>query len=209
MPKPFTVDEDQIKHYVLPEVTGDIVGFSAENLRPQTVEDIETLQREAYEEGLAQGLEEGRREGLAEVREQARKLAAMFDFFSRPLQTLDEEVEHQLTQLALEVARCVIKKECETGVDIIRAVIHEALEFLPVSARNVRIRVNPEDYQVLQQGGIAEQRGEWTLLDDAKVSRGGCMVESDTSHVDASLETRVVQIVERLTEHSHRYDDES
>ena len=87
--------------------------------------------------------------------------------------------------------------------------IHEALEFLPVSARNVRIRVNPKDHQLLQQGDIAAEQQDWNLIADGKVSRGGCLVESDTSHIDASLETRVQQIIERLSDHSHQYDDES
>ena len=205
MSKPFSVDEDQIKHYVLPEVTGDIVGLGREAIKPQTVEDIEALQQQAYQEGL----EQGRKDGLVEIQAEARKLAGMFNFFSKPLQTLDEEVEQQLTQLALEVARQVIKKECETGAETIQSVIHEALEFLPVSARNVRIRVNPKDHQLLQQGDISAEQQDWNLIADGKVSRGGCLVESDSSHIDASLETRVQQIIERLSDHSHQYDDES
>ena len=63
MSKPFSVNEDQIKHYVLPEVTGPIVGLEKDHIRPQTVEDIEAIQKEAYEEGKKQGYEDGLKEG--------------------------------------------------------------------------------------------------------------------------------------------------
>ena len=205
MAKPFSADEDQIKHYVLPEVTGDIVGFSGDSVRPQTVEDIEALQKEAYEEGRKQG----REAGLVEIQQQAKKLANMFNFFQQPLTTLDGEVEQQLTELALTVARQVLKKECCTDATTAQNIIHEALDYLPVNSRNVRIRLNPADIALLQQGGLDLAAQKWTHVADNSVSQGGCFIESDTSHIDASLETRVQQIVDQLTEHRPHYDDET
>jgi flagellar assembly protein FliH len=205
MSKPFSADPDQVKHYVLPEVTGDIVGFDGKSVRPQTVEDIEALQKQAYEEGRKQGYQAG----LVEIQQEAKKLAGMFNFFHQPLTTLDEDVEQQLTELALTVARLVLKKECTTDPTTVQAIIHEALEFLPVSARNVRVRLNPKDIALLEQGGLDLAAQEWRSIADNTVSQGGCLVESDTSHIDASLETRLQQVVDQLTEHRPRYDDES
>ena len=203
--KPFSADDDQIKHYVLPEVTGEIVGFPGKGVRPQTVEDIEALQKLAYEEGRKQGHEAG----LAEMQAQAKKLAEMFNFFHSPLTTLDEEVEQQLTELALTVARQVLKKECCIDAAVVQNIMHEALEFLPVNSRNVRIRLNPADIELLKQAELELESQDWRCVADNSVSQGGCFIESDTSHIDASLETRVQQIVDRLTEHRPQYDDES
>ena len=204
MSKPFSANEDDIKHYVLPEVTGDIVGFSGDSVRPQTVEDIEALQKEAYEEGRKQG----HQAGMAEVQAQAKQLASMFNFFHSPLTTLDEDVEQQLTQLALSVARQVLKKECATDASTVQAIIHEALEFLPVNSREVRIRLNPADIDLLQQAGLDLDAQDWRCLPDRAISQGGCVVETETSHIDATLETRVQQLVDQLTEHRPHYDDE-
>ena len=204
MSKPFTADENEIKHYVLPEITGDIVGLSGKEIRPQTVEDIEALQKEAYEEGR----KEGHKAGLVEVQQQAQRLAKMFNFFQSPLTTLDDEVEQQLTELALSVARQVIKKECCMDATTVKNIIHEALDFLPINSRNVRVRLNPADIDLLQQGGLDTRNQEWKCVADKSVTQGGCFIESDTSHIDASLETRVQQIVEQLTEHRPQYDED-
>ncbi len=205
MSKPFSADEDQIKHFVLPEVTGEIVGLGGDSLRPQTVEDIEKLQQQAFEEGRA----EGRRAGVAEMAEQARKLANMFNFFNKPLATLDEEVERQLTQLALSVARQIIKRECRVDVATVQSVIHEALDYLPLNSRNVRVRLNPADIALLREADIDTSAQEWACVADKSVAQGGCLIESETSHVDASIETRIEKLAESLDDQRPQYDDES
>ncbi|MDH5485578.1 MAG: hypothetical protein OEY43_10120, partial [Gammaproteobacteria bacterium] len=64
MTKAYSVDDTDIKHWVMPEVKGRIVGNSKEEVvRPQTVEDLEALQKQAYEEARI----EGRKAGLADI----------------------------------------------------------------------------------------------------------------------------------------------
>ncbi len=195
--------DQNVQHWVLPELSGEIVGFSADGMRPQTVEEIEALQKQAYEEGR----QEGFKAGLDEVKARAKKLDDMFRFLDKPLVKLDAEVEQQLTELALTVGRLLLKKECSTDATVVTNIIHEALEFLPVSARNVRVKLNPADVDLIKQSGMDLDKQEWKCLADKSISQGGCMVESDTSHIDATLETRVSQIVDQLTENRPHYDD--
>jgi len=199
MSKPFSTEEDNIKHWVLPEVSGKIVGEQGENIRPQTVEDIEAV----YEEGRKQGYEAGKAEALAE----ARRIAGMLRFLEQPLNQLDEEVEHQLTELAMTVGRLLLKKECSTDASHIKNIIHEALDFLPLKSRNIRVRLNPADIQLMEEAGIDTNAEDWTCVADNSVSQGGCQIESDQSHIDASLETRVQQLVDQLKEHGSSFDD--
>jgi len=199
MSKPFSTDEENIKHWVLPEVSGKIVGVRDEGIRPQTVEDIQAV----YEEGRKQGYEAGKAEALAE----AKKMARMMRFLEQPLNQLDEDVEHQLTELAMTVGRLLLKKECSTDAAHIKNIIHEALDFLPLKSRNIRVRLNPADIQLMEEAGVDVNAEEWTCVSDKKISQGGCQVESDQSHIDASLETRVQQLVDQLKEHRSDFDD--
>jgi len=199
MSKPFSTDEENIKHWVLPEVSGKIVGVRDEEIRPQTVEDIQAV----YEEGRKQGYEAGKAEALAE----AKKMARMMRFLEQPLNQLDEDVEHQLTELAMTVGRLLLKKECSTDAAHIKNIIHEALDFLPLKSRNIRVRLNPADIQLMEEAGVDVNAEEWTCVSDKKISQGGCQVESDQSHIDASLETRVQQLVDQLKEHRSDFDD--
>jgi flagellar assembly protein FliH len=199
MSKPFSTEEDNIKHWVLPEVSGKIVGVQGGDMRPQTVEDIEAV----YEEGRKQGYEAGKAEALAE----AKKIAGMLRFLQQPLKQLDEDVEHQLTELALTVGRLLLKKECSIDASHIQNIIHEALDFLPLKSRNIRVRLNPADIQLMKDAGDDPASQEWACVADNSVTQGGCQIESDQSHIDASLETRVQQLVDQLKEHQSNFDE--
>lgn len=196
MSKPFTPREDQVRHWVMPEVSGKIVGATKEPLRPQTVEEIEALQKLAREEGYQEGL----KRGMADMQAKAKKLVDALNFAARPLQQLDDDVVKQLTELSITLARMLLKKECCTDATHIHALIQEALDFMPVSARQIRVRLNPADVALLNQSDIDTTKQDWTCVADKTVTQGGCVVESSTSHIDATVETRLQQLIDQLTE---------
>lgn len=200
MAKTVKAEEGEIKHWIMPEVSGHIVGRKENESRLQTVEDIEAV----YEEGRKQGYEAG----IAEAHVQAKKMADMFNFLEQPLRRLDEEVEKQLTELALTVGRLLLKKECATDEKHIQNIIHESLEFLPINSRNIRVRLNQNDIQLMQQAGIDTNAQEWTCVTDNSITQGGCFVESDQSQIDSTLETRIQQLVDQLKEHRSQYEED-
>lgn len=210
MSKPFTTSEDRIKHWVMPEVRGNIVGLKDEALRPQTVEDLEALQQQAYKEAMAQGIEDGKKAGMAELQARAEQLVAIMRVLDKPLQQLDKEVENQLIGLTIRLTRMLLKKECSSDAGHIQGVIHEALDFLPIQSRHIQVRLNPADIALLSEAGVDVKTQDWVCIEDPDVSQGGCLVESDQSHIDASVETRLQQLVDQLFEqHAVTGDDDA
>lgn len=204
MTKPFSTDAANIKHWVLPEVSGRIVGEDKEEyVRPQTVEDIEAI----YEEGRKKGYEAGFAEGIEEAKAEVEKISKMFQFMQQPLDEMDEQVELQLTELAMTIARLLLKKECSEDVTRIQQLVHESLAFLPVSSRNIQVHLNPADIKLMQTAGFDPHEQDWQCVNDASVTRGGCKVDSEQSHIDASVETRVQQLVDQLNEHLSPSDE--
>jgi len=200
MPKPFSTKEENIKHWVLPEVSGRLVGGDASaSMRPQTVEDIEAV----FEEGRKKGYEAG----FAEARAETAKISRILQFMQQPLHELDEEVEQQLTELAMTLARLLLKKECSEDVTHIQKLVHESLEFLPIQSRSIRVHLNPADVQLMKKAGVDPQQ-EWKCVEDPKITQGGCKIDSDQSHVDATVETRVQQLFDQLSDHIPQYDDD-
>lgn len=200
MSKTFSASDKDIKHWVMPEVRGNIVGVKDGVLRPQTVEDIEILQKQAYEEGMKQGIEDGKKAGMAEMQARAQQLVDIMHILDNPLQQLDKDVEKQLTELTLCLTRMLLKKECSTDADHIQGLIHEALDFLPIHSLHIKVRLNPADIRLLSEAGIDIEAQDWACIEDSDISQGGCLVESDQSHIDASLETRMKQLEEQLFE---------
>jgi len=201
MTKRYKVSEADIQHYVAPELKGRIVGLRDEALRPQTVEEIEALQKQAYEEAKQAGYNDGLQKGLDELKQQANRLQSMFNFFQHPLEELDVEVEHQLADLAVLIAQQLFAKESSLNAQHIHNLVHESLDYLPVKARDVRVRLNPDDIALLNQAEIDTNDQVWACVSDNTVSAGGCIIESDTSHIDATVETRIQQLVDQLNLH--------
>lgn len=200
MSKTFSASDEDIKHWVMPEVRGNIVGLKDGVLRPQTVEDIEILQKQAYEEGKRLGIEDGKKAGMAELQARAQQLVDIMHILDNPLQQLDKDVEKQLTELTLCLTRMLLKKECSTDAKHIQSLIHESLDFLPIHSRHIKVRLNPADIRLLSEAGIDVEAQDWVCIEDSDISQGGCLVESDQSHIDASLETRMQQLEKQLYE---------
>ncbi len=202
MKKPYTVSDDQVRHYIAPELRGKIVGLRDETVRPQTVEEIEALQKLAYEEARKAGHAEGVKQGLQEVKQKANKLQAVINFLQQPLDDMDEAVEHQLTELAMLLAKQLLKKEGSVDHQHIQNLLHESLQFLPLKSRDIRVRLNPADIELLKLGELNLEEQSWQCVADTSVHAGGCIIESDQSVVDATVENRITQLMEQLGLHS-------
>ena len=198
MTKSYSAPDDDVKHYVMPELTGKIVGLRDDIVRPQTVEEIEALQKQASEEAKKAGYAEGLKTGLQEMKAKANQLQTVLNFLKNPLEEMDQKVEHQLVELSMAIAKQLLRKESSVDEQHIITLIHESLEFLPLKARNINVRLNPADILLLNKADIDTNEQSWTCVSDAGVTAGGCIIESDTSHVDASMEKRVEQLVDQL-----------
>src|SRR6202041_1564577 len=164
-----------------------------------TVGGLADLQAEAHKEAFEQGLEEGRSAGRAVVRAQVDKLAGMFHDLAKPFEVLDAEVERELLTLAMALARQIVRRELKTDPTHIIGIIREAIAALPVATRDVRVHLHPEDAAVVQQHlAPTENERAWTIVEDPVMARGGCQVTTNTSRIDARLETRLGSILSEL-----------
>lgn len=172
-------------------------------VEPMTVEQLEAIRQAAQEEGHKEGYAEGHRQGLAaaekETRTVIRKLVKIIDSFSIPLDDLDEVVEEELVSLAMAIARQIIRRELKIDPGHVLGVVREALEALPAATRKVRIHLHPEDAQLVRealQPGTEER--PWQIVEDLKLGRGDCQIQSEHSQIDASVEKRLAAISSEL-----------
>jgi len=164
-----------------------------------TVGGLVDLQAEAHEEAFAQGLAEGRAAGRAEVRAQVDRLSGMFYDLAKPFEALDIEVERELLTLAMALARQIVRRELKTDPTQIIGIIREAIAALPVAAREVRVHLHPEDAAVVRENlAPTESERAWMIVEDPVMARGGCVINTTTSRIDARLETRLGAILSEL-----------
>ncbi|MDN3919770.1 FliH/SctL family protein [Roseateles violae] len=156
---------------------------------------LEELQHAARQSGY----QDGYRDGLAALeafkqsfaQQMTAQIGALVSSFDADLLALEEDMAQALARSAIELARQVVRSEISLRPEHIANVVHDAVEALQLSARHVRVRVNPADFPLVVQGaGEALKAREAQLLPDPEVPRGGCKVDSDIGSVDATLAAR-------------------
>lgn len=197
--------------------TNGSVKITTRNPHMLTANQVEKVQKQAYDEAYAEGMKEGLEAGKQEALSRVKNLEKLMQSLARPFQELDQEVEDELVSLTIAIVRQLVRREIKTDPGQVVAVVREAVSVLPVVSRNIRLHLHPDDAVVVQEAlSLSENEKTWTVVDDPSLSRGGCRVISEYSQVDATLETRLAQIIssvfggERLSdESSDKSSDES
>lgn len=181
-----------------------------------TAEQMEQVQNQAYREGFEQGkrdgFEYGHKEALVgvkdELKQKAVKMDELMSALNTPFKELDEQVERELISLTISMVRQLVRREVKSNPEQIIGVVREALALLPVSARNVRLVLHPEDAKLVREiFEVSDKDLVWTILEDPVLERGGCKVATDTSQIDATLESRLVAMITTLLGGDRNRDD--
>ncbi|MFL1416027.1 flagellar assembly protein FliH [Pseudomonas fildesensis] len=181
-----------------------------DEVQPLTLEELESIRQEAYNEGFAAGEKDGFRSSTLKVRQEAeaalnvklgsleRLMGSLFD----PIAEQDSQLEKAMVNLVEHIARQVIQRELVLDSSQIESVMREALKLLPLGVGNVRLYINPQDFE--QVKALRERHEEtWRIVEDAALQPGGCRVETEHSRIDATVETRISQIMAKLLDQHH------
>jgi flagellar assembly protein FliH len=187
-----------VERWRLPEVEGPIIGRSREDRRAGAEEPARLALKNAEARGYEAGLARARTETsarLTALEERVRRLDAALQLLSRPLEQLDAEIESELARLALAIGKQLARRELRVEPAQVIAILRESLALLPATAREVRVHLHPEDAATVREHLTSPAGGRaWTLVEDPTLSRGGCIVHSEASRIDARLESRIAAI---------------
>lgn len=201
------VEEPEPEPQPEPEPEPQIEEVAVEDVKPLTLEELEAIRQEAYNEGFATGEKDGFRAGQLKAKQEAEvalaaKIASLEELMGHllePIANQDRELEQGLVNLVSQMTRQVIQRELATDSSQIRHVLREALKLLPMGASNIRIHVHPQDFELVK--ALRERHEEsWRILEDESLQPGGCRVESESSRIDASVETRLATALKQLFE---------
>jgi flagellar assembly protein FliH len=194
---------------------------SSDNVRPSetveideeptpilTVDEIEAMQKQAYDEafaqgkmhGFQQGFDEGSKKGYEDnlhlLQSQAAKMVSLLESLSEPFKNLDEEVENELVKLVIGIATQIIRREIKTDPGQIVAVVRETINVLPLASQKISLKLHPEDAELVRSAlALDEISPSWSIVEDPLITRGGCEVDTGVSHVDATVEHRLAAVI--------------
>jgi flagellar assembly protein FliH len=172
---------------------------------------LEQVRQEAYAQGFAAGREHGHTEAMLEAQRQieafmmqqgqetARQLAGLLSDAKAQFDQAEEVSAQGVLELACALAREVLRHEMSSNPNALLPVIREGLASLFADSRQILIRLNPVDMDMLQD----TLRSEFPNLalafqPEPTLARGGCTIESAGTVIDATAAKRWSRAVGRL-----------
>ncbi|MPS30462.1 MAG: flagellar assembly protein FliH [Alcaligenaceae bacterium] len=149
--------------------------------------EAERIKTAAFDEGYAAGYDHGsaaaRREA-EQLRTMARAASGVFDRF-------ETELAPRLLELAIELARQVVRRELAQDNNMILAVVRDAFNQLIGGETGRQLLLHPSDVQLVRAHlGEELELGQWKIVEDTGIEAGGCRIATQQSDIDATLATR-------------------
>jgi len=165
---------------------------------------VAEIEKDAYQRGLDQGKADGWQDGRAEAE---RLIERLHIIIARAIERRNEimtESESQLVGLVLNIARKVVKVLTENQRNVVVNNVLQALRKLK-SKTDVSIRVNIADLKVTTEHikditERIERVGNITVMEDATVDPGGCIIETDFGEIDARISSQFQEIEDKILE---------
>lgn len=167
---------------------------------------IEEAKNKGYEAGYKQGLVNGFNEGINNAQNEAKKIienANIYMFNSQnDVKEFFDKSKNEIINLSIEIAKDILKKELsinhEMVVNLAEQVISKSKE-----KKNLILKCSIEDYKILKkrQDDLAvftDSQNNILIIADADLKNGDIILESTTGLIDATLETRLMQMCNNL-----------
>lgn len=170
--------------------------------QPEPTVDIQALQEEAY----AQGVND------TTSRLEAELLPAV-EAFHQACQKIDNQrhalldtCRGEIINTVIALSKKVIGDELLTKRDVIANTLEKALH-QAIRSDEFIVTIHPDDLTIVEERKaelISEIRGleRLVLKTDINVSRGGCLLESNTCSIDATIESQLKSAEDFLEEHT-------
>ncbi|HXC39951.1 MAG TPA: flagellar assembly protein FliH [Burkholderiales bacterium] len=169
----------------------DAAGAAQQQTEAKAAGARQRAQEEGYQAGFAAG-------NMAMNQLQG-QLALVLQSARRDLAVTEQGVADNLLDLALDVARQIVRTDIKVRREHVLQVIREAMDCLPQSTPNPKLFLHPNDVDLVKAHvGDELSVGGWRLVEDHRVEPGGCRISSPNCEVDATLSTRWKRVIASL-----------
>ena len=178
----------------------------AEVIKMQAGEEAVSIRKKAHQEAYEEGLRQAQQEIEGDRQAAIQQSQALLEEARQSKLKVFRSCEGDIVRLVMAMVKKVIAGELNTNPDIIINILQEAIDFLD-RPENITVYVNPQEVEnileVMDKGYLTDIGTNHINMDikaDERVSRGGCLLESDAGSVDAQLETRIASVNNAIQE---------
>ncbi|MEG6617328.1 FliH/SctL family protein [Peptococcaceae bacterium 1198_IL3148] len=172
----------------------------------QKADQLTKAARAEAEELKIQAQEQGYRDGLQQAETEAAQIRLQAQQVLEQAETVRKEtfaaMEQEIVSLAVEIAEKFLTTQLQLDPDLVVEAAKEALQQVK-DREQVTIYVNPEDIGAYigrkpELTQMLSDRARLSIIADAKVKLGGCLVQTEQGVVDATADARWQEILKAL-----------
>lgn len=152
-------------------------------------EAIEQRVRDAYAQGVAAGRQEAAQVLQAEFAARQAQIAPIIRQVQHEADMLDARVADQVLQLALAVARQVVRAELQLEPQHFVDLVREGLGQISEQATRITLHVSAADADLVRHD-LGDIDNRLNIVEDPAITPGGCRFVTSHGDVDATIEAR-------------------
>lgn len=178
-----------------------------------TAEALEDLHQQAHQEGYDLGYNEGvtagYQQGRAQAEDELQRLRALLGAVEEAVRQLGQATSEELLNLALEIAKQILQRALKVKPELLLPIVRNVMESVPQHSQHPHLHLHPDDAALVKSHMQAElANGPWRIVEDQRIERGGCRIETAVAEVDATLASRWQRLAAALGKDMSWLDDD-
>ena len=169
---------------------------------PSLEEKTALTEKEAYDQGFAQGEKDGYELGETRAGKIIEKIESLLDEMAHLRTGLVQAYEKDLLATIFSIAEKVVHTHLALNEAAVKDTILAALK-LVAEKREVTLKINPEDFEYVEKlrpelFSANTHVKSIMITSDPGLTRGGCRLETSNGDVDATIESQLKIIQQSL-----------
>lgn len=163
---------------------------------------VTAWREEARQAGHQIGYAEGRQAASVEMAQLLERMRSLAEAAVGAQAKFLRDSQPEIGRLAVAIAEKILGRELTLNPSTITDIVAQVIDVANVPGE-CRIRVNPQDYDLLKPhwdaiSSLQQPGNAWDLVGDKNIQRGGCVIEAGGGTIDAQLCTQLGQVAQAL-----------
>lgn len=171
---------------------------------------LKELTKTAYDAGFSEGKETGRSQAFEEAKvkfdAQLLELKKVTDDLLTLKTQLLKQNENHFIKLTFAVAKRILFSELKAHPEVALKAIEAAVEEAQTEEK-LKLHLNPQMITLIKSINETNLPEGIEFIEDASLSMGSCLVETDHGTIDSKIEERVEKLWTQMESHLHQTEE--
>lgn len=189
-----------IKKWQYPDIDAELSAEMDTASNP-AISEVEKIYRDAYRKGEQAAFEQIAMQQKNTRYEQLDALSGLIQYLHHPVLAVDQEIEHYLQVLVIQLVKRVIRHELKTDPNLIIKMIQEAKALIPVGHAKIMLYLSPDDFQLI--GKIVEETfPDCECIESLELKQGSFDLKTSASEIISDFDQCIENLANQVFENA-------